>query len=369
MGGDTDAPRWGFHRWVSFRGQGAYNPSAGFPFNVDGKHVPQRGYVTDELTDYAVEWLRGRGRDPFFLLLSHKAAHDPFTPAGRHRGIYGDVRVAPPETQANTAANYAGKPRWVKTQRNSTHGVDYPDQRTVPLEENYKRYCETLLSVDESVGRVLAELERQGTLDSTLVIYLGDNGYQWGEHGLQDKRTAYEESMRIPMIATCPELFRAGTKVDRMVLNLDLAPTLLEAAGLRAPAHMQGRSFLPLAQGRDVPWRDHFLYEYFWERNYPQTPTLHAIRTSRYKFIRYHGVWDTNELYDLEQDPAETRNLIASAAHAQLVEKLGNLLFDTLASTGGMYIPLFRDRGEPQVLRRRGGAEPGEFPPWMIRDE
>ncbi len=107
--------------------------------------------------------------------------------------------------------------------------MDYPDQRAVPLEENYKLYCETLLSVDDSVGRVLAQLERQGMLDSTLVLYLGDNGYQWGEHGLQDKRTAYEESMRIPMIAMCPDLIKGGAKTSGMVLNMDIAPTMLEA--------------------------------------------------------------------------------------------------------------------------------------------
>ncbi len=132
---------------------------------------------------------------------------------------------------------------------------------------------------------------------------------------------------------------------------------------------MQGRSFLKLAQGRETAWRDHFLYEYFWERNYPQTPTLHAIRTDRYKYIRYQGVWDTDELYDIQADTRETRNLIASPQHRALAQKFNKLLFDSLESTGGMYIPLFRDRGEPQVLRRTRGSQPGAFPPWMMRDE
>jgi len=171
------------------------------------------------------------------------------------------------------------------------------------------------------------------------------------------------------MLAHCPELFAAGTKVPGMVLNIDVAPALLAAAGLRAPDDMQGRSFLALAQGKEAGWRDYFLYEYFWERNYPQTPTLHAIRTDRYKYVHYHGVWDTDELYDLSADPLETKNLIAAAEHQPLVRQLNQLLFDTLEATGGMYIPLYRDRGRPQVLRRAGGSEPGDFPPWMVRPE
>jgi len=369
MGADSDEPRRGFNHWVSFRGQGQYYPSEQVRLNVNGKQAPQRGYITDELTQYATEWLQGRGAKPFFLMLSHKAVHGGFQPAERHKGRYKNVKVVPPPTQADTAENYFGKPRWLKTQRNSTHGVDYPDQRTIPLEENYKQYCETLLALDESVNAVMAQLKKQGLLDSTLILYMGDNGYQWGEHGLQDKRTAYEASIRVPMIMRCPELFKAGTKVRGMVLNMDVGPTLLEAAGLRAPASMQGRSFVGLAQGRASGWRDHFLYEYFWERNYPQTPTLHSLRTDRYKYIHYHGIWDTDELYDLEKDPLEQNNLIASKEHQPLVEKLNRQMFDVMEATGGMYIPLSRDRGRPQVMRRASGSQQGDFPPWMIRKE
>jgi N-acetylglucosamine-6-sulfatase len=370
MGHAHDDPRKGFDHWVSFRGQGSYTPRQNLPININGKRVPQRGYITDELTGYAVDWLGERDRDkPFFLYLSHKAVHANFTPAARHRDRFKDVEVIPPPTQANTPENYAGKPRWVRTQRNSTHGVDYPDQETIPLQVKYKQYCETLLAVDESIARVLEELERQEILDSTLVLYMGDNGYAWGEHGLQDKRTGYEESMRVPLLGQCPELYEGGTKVTGMVLNIDIAPTLLAAAGLRAPDEMQGRSFLDLARGKESKWRDYFLYEYFWERNYPQTPTLHAIRTDRYKYIHYNGVYDTDELYDIQADPLERRNLIADEEHQPRVQRLNDLLFDTLEASGGMYIPLYRDRGLPQVLRRTDRSKPGEFPEWMMRDE
>ncbi len=369
MGSQSEQPRRGFDHWVAFPGQGSYTPSPRYPFNVNGKRVGQRGYITDELTDYAVDWLRGRKNRPFFLYLSHKAVHANFTPAPRHAGRFKDVRIVPPPTQADAPENYFGKPRWVKDQRNSSHGVDFPDQRTIPIEENYRRYCETVLALDESIGRMMDELERMKILDSTLILYMSDNGYAWGEHGLQDKRTAYEVSIRVPMLARCPELFPKPSKPEGMVLNIDVAPTLLAAAGLRAPAAMQGRNFLPLGQGVSSPWRQSFVYEYFWEKNYPQTPTLHAVRTNRYKYIRYHGVWDTDELYDLLEDPLETRNLIASKEHEPLVRQLNRELFDFLEASGGMSIPLYRDRGDSHVLRRSTGSKPGDFPPWMIWSE
>jgi N-acetylglucosamine-6-sulfatase len=368
MGSSSDRPRLGFDHWVSFPGQGEYYPSANTQWNVNGKHVPQRGYITDELTDYAVEWLRGRGQKPFFLYLSHKGVHLDFEPAKRHQGCYKDARVTPPKTMADTRENYFGKPRWVKDQRNSTHGVDFPDQDVVPIEVKYRKYCETLRAVDDSVARVMDELERRNQLDSTLFAYMGDNGFAWGEHGLQDKRTAYEESMRVPLIARCPEMFKAGIQAPAMVANIDIAPTLLAAAGLRAPAHMQGRNFLPVVQNPKAPWRDSFIYEYFWERKFPETPTTHAIRTDRYKYIHYWGIWDTEELYDLQADPLETKNLIASKEHEPIWRKLNKELFDTLEATGGMQLPLYRDASQPQNYRRVGGSAPGEFPPWMMRD-
>src|SRR5262249_54184816 len=147
----------------------------------------------------------------------------------------------------------------------------------------YRQYMETLLAVDDSVGRVMDALRRKNMLDSTLFIYMGDNGYAWGEHGMIDKRSAYEESMRIPLILHCPEMIRAGTVGKPMVANIDIAPTILEAAGLRPPSSMDGLSFLPWVQGLEILWRDALLYEYYWEWNFPMTPTIHAIRTDRYK--------------------------------------------------------------------------------------
>jgi N-acetylglucosamine-6-sulfatase len=357
MGGESDAPQPGFDRWVSFRGQGTYLPSAN-GLNVDGKKVPQKGYITDELTDYALEFIE-KQTGPYFVYLSHKAVHAEFIPAERHKGKFNGAKFVPPPSLTAEAVN---RPMWVQNQRNSWHGVDYPYHSTLDIEDYYKRYAECLCAVDESVGRVLGLLKKRGELDSTLVIYMGDNGFAFGEHGLIDKRTAYEESMRVPMLARCPELFRGGQTVPSVVANLDILPTVLDAAGVPPPAGGDGASFLPLLQGKQVTWRDSLLYEYYWERNFPQTPTIHALRTDQYKYIRYHGVWDLDELYDLREDPQELRNLIKSPAHQEIVKRMNQRLFEILESTDGMNMPLYRDKGGVNNLRNPNGPKAAPFP-------
>lgn len=378
MGGEGDAPQRGFDKWVSFRGQGIYWPDRrGTPgastkaakapvmLNVDGKVLPQRGYITDELTDYAVDWVKTVPKDqPFFIYLSHKAVHSEFVPAARHNGRYKDKPLPMPVSRMN----HSHAPLWVQNQRNSWHGIDFPYHSDLDVAEYYRRYCETLLAVDDSVGRVLALLKERGQLEDTLVVYMGDNGFGFGEHGLIDKRTAYEWSMRVPLIMQCPSVLKGGGTVKQVVANIDIAPTLLEAAGATAGApEFDGRSFWPLARGETVPWRTELLYEYFWERNFPHTPTLHALRGDRYKYIHVHGVWDLDELYDLEQDPGETTNLIFSREHQPIVKEMNAKLFATLKETGGMFIPLQADRGGSSNLRRDSGSKPAVFPPELMR--
>ena len=361
MGGESDMPQPGFDRWVSFKGQGSYLPTSD-GLNVDGRAVPQRGYISDELTDYAIDWLKARAKErPFFLYLSHKAVHADFVPADRHKGRYAGKHFTPPATMADTERNYEGKPMWVRNQRNSWHGVDFPYHSDLDIAQYYRRYAETLLAVDDSLGRIVALLAERKLLDDTLIVFMGDNGFSFGEHGLIDKRTAYETSMRVPLLMAGAGL-PAATTVKEVVANIDIAPSILEAAGLAAPP-MDGRSFLPLARGERTPWRDTLLYQYYWERNFPQTPTIHALRGARYKYIRYYGLWDTDELYDLADDPLETRNLVRDPAHREVADRLNRELFDTLAATGGMYIPLAPDRGDTQNLRRRGGSKAADFPP------
>jgi N-acetylglucosamine-6-sulfatase len=367
MGGEGDDPQRGFDHWVSFRGQGTYLPSAN-GLNVNGKRVPQRGYITDELTDYAIDWLNARqGNKPFMLYLSHKAVHSEFIPAERHKGRYAGKRFIPPKTMSPAQVKHA--PMWVQDQRNSWHGVDFPYHSDLDIAEYYKRYAETLLAVDESIGRVMDWLEKRGQRESTLVIYMGDNGFAFGEHGLIDKRTAYEESMRVPMLMQCPDLFKGGRIVEEVVANIDIAPTVLDAAGLRAPKHMVGKSMLPLGKGNGTTWRDSLVYEYYWERNFPQTPTIHALRGDKYKYIHYHGIWDIDELYDLQADPLETNNLIFSTEHREVMRDLNRKLFERLQETNGMYIQLYPDRGGQQNLRRRGGAKAADFHRELMREK
>ncbi len=349
MGNQNDEPRPGFDKWISFRGQGQYYDPV---INIDGKRLKKEGYITDILTDAAVEWISQDREKPFFLYLSHKAVHAMFEPAKRHLGIYDKAELIYPESMADTPENYRDKPAWVKNQRNSWHGVDYLYHGGMDLDTFYRRYCETLLGVDESVGRVLAALEKLSLLESTLVIYMGDNGFCFGEHGLIDKRQMYEESMRVPMLAFCPELIRSGTVISEMVQNIDIAPTLLEAAGLEPKSTMDGKSFLPLLKGNHVPWRDAVFYEYYWERSFPQTPTVHGIRTGKYKYMHYHGIWDIDELYDVETDPNEMKNLIQDPAYGDLIKELNGRVFKWLEDTEGMLIPLRRDPASQSADRR-----------------
>ncbi len=311
MGGENDSPRPGWNRWVSFPGQGTYVDQA---FNIDGKRVAGDGYITDRLTDHAIEFLESAAqkKQPFLLYLSHKAVHSPFQPATRHAGSYKDRAYPFPESMADNDENYRGKPDWVRAQRMSWHGVDGMYNRTSDMGTFTRDYAEALRAVDDSTGRLLEALGRLGLDQRTVVVFTSDNGFQFGEHGLIDKRTAYEASIRVPLIVRVP-----GTEPTRrpeMVLNIDFAPTFIDMAGTVQPEAIDGRSFVPLLEaapeGRP-PWRSSFLYEYFWEWAFPQTPTTFALRTDTHKLIVTHGVWDGWELYDLARDPEERHNLIA----------------------------------------------------------
>ncbi len=379
--GETDEPQRGFNHWVVFKGQGSYWPdghgtsrvvpqTAYDGFNINGKQrMAQKGYITDELTDYALDWLKNRKSDkPFFAYISHKAVHSDFVPHDRHKGRYQDKPFALPSTFANTPENFADKPMWLQNQRNSRHGADFgynlPD---FDLAAYYRRYCEALLAVDENLGRVIQWLEQTHQLDSTLIVYMGDNGFQFGEHGLIDKRTAYEASLRVPLLMHCPDAFKPGTTITNTVANIDIAPTLLEFAGLKPPATMDGQSFLPLLLGKPTKWREQILYEYYWEQNYPQTPTMHAVVGERYKYIRYHGIWDINELYDLQTDPQERKNLITAPDQQARIKQMNAQLFDLLDQSNGGNLPLLRDRGAVYPWRNPDKSTPAPFPPSFFR--
>ncbi|GHU99875.1 acetylglucosamine-6-sulfatase [Bacteroidia bacterium] len=363
MGDSGDQPQPGFDHWESFKGQGTYY---NVKMNVNGEQVayPETAYITDLLTDHAIEFIKSNRENPFFVYLSHKAVHDPFEASQKNTGIYSDEKMPKPANfytptygqHTVPSKDRSGEPAkgvqwyganrfpdWVKAQRESWHGVDYSYFGRTDWETEAKRYCETLTSLDESIGRVLQCLRENGMDQNTLVIYMGDNGFCWGEHGLIDKRTFYEASVRVPMLAYCPQIIEPGTVVRQMVQNIDIAPTVMEACGIAKAEQMRGESMLPLLKGEQAPnWRQRIYYEYYWEYDFPQTPTTFGVRTDKYKYIRYHGIWDTNEFYDLEADPYETTNLIASPEHQQTIKQLTEDLYSWLEGTGGMNIPLKR---------------------------
>ena len=382
MGGMIDHPQPGFDHWISFKGQGVYfgDPKEAkvkgryVPqvsregFNINGKRVPQEGYITDVLNDFSLEWLQERKKDkPWLLYLSHKAVHADFLPANRHAFCYQDAPFKRPESWFEKPDDFSDVPKWVQNQRNSRHGVEFAYYTNLNIETYYKRYCETIRAIDESLGELIGLLEEKGELDNTLILYLGDNGFLFGEHGLIDKRCAYEASIRIPMVMRCPELFKGGQTISEVVANIDVAPTLLEAAGIEKFEQMDGESFLGLLKGEKAQWRDYLLYEYYWERNYPQTPTMHAVCGKKYKYVRYHGVWDVDELFDLENDPDEKRNLINDPDHQETVAKLNKRLFELLKETKGTEMPILEDRGTKFLHRKRDGTKTAPFPDWFYR--
>jgi arylsulfatase A-like enzyme len=321
--GNDDSPRPGFDRWISFRGQGRFdNP----PMNIDGRQVQAEGYMTDLLAAYATDLLREKHDKPFCLYMAHKAIHGPFTPAGRHKNDYSDQPV---KRLPNAKDTLDGKPaltRLVDGQPAVRAGGGSSDQLI-------RDQMRCMRSVDDSVGAVLKALQDTGRLDNTLVLLTSDNGYFWGEHGLGDKRWAYEESIRIPMVARYPARIRAGSQIRHDVLNIDIAPTMLDLAGVRAPGDIHGRSMLPLFGQSKPAWRNSFLAEYFQEERNPRVPAWQSVRAERWKYVHYTQLEAMDELYDLEKDPGEMNNLIQDAAAKPALERLKRELARILKET------------------------------------
>ncbi len=278
-------------RMVTFHGQGKYFDC---PLVIDGKKHAQDGYITDVLTGHAMDFLDSTGDDPFCLYLSHKAVHDNFSPPPRHKGAL-------------------DKEDFREKGNKDHHPIGwYHALMKMNFAKHHQNYYEAVMGVDDSVAAVLEWLDAKGVAENTLVVYTGDNGFYWGEHGLVDKRYAYEEGMRVPHLLRFPRLIPdGGRKVDEMVLNVDLAPTTLAAAGIDPGPAMQGASYLELATGKRVQWRDSFLYEYFEDRGFPY-PKIKGVRTKDYKLITYPRGSDKfpDELYNLANDPEELNDLI-----------------------------------------------------------
>jgi N-acetylglucosamine-6-sulfatase len=324
-----DHIRPGFDYWFSFIGQGKYFD----PFvNDNGEEYQVKGYMTDILTNKAIKWLKEKRnpKKPFSLNLWHKAVHQPHLPAKRHEDLYKGLELPTPpyETHKET---FKGKPEW---QRKKTFGFDW--KKNVPLPKelpeqdwpiNYDRNMQLLrclLAIDESLGKVLDTLEEMGELDNTVIIYSSDNGYFMGEHTFLDKRLAYENSMRVPMLIRYPKHIKNGTVIDELCLNIDVAPTILDFANLKIPKYMQGESMKNLLNGKDQRnWRKAFLFEYFVDTYWPYAgPNQIAVRTDRYKLIDNFLKDDIDELYDLVKDPGEMINLINSPEYQNVENEL-----------------------------------------------
>jgi arylsulfatase A-like enzyme len=340
--GNDPTPRPGFDYWVSFPGQGrTVDP----PLFENGKLGPVKGYVTDLLTDRALDFIRKDRRKPFLVLLSHKAIHpdtrqlddgslDPdhpnvYIPAPRHFGRYEDKmfprrgnvprdRTGPSSVAVRAALEYRASDTVMKE-----FGAQFVDPMT--SEETIRRRAEMLLAIDESVGRILALLTERGVLDQTVIVFTSDNGYFFGEHGFSiERRMPYDEAIRSPLLVRYPPMVKAGTRVDQLALSIDIAPTMLDLGGVPIGDRIQGRSLVPLLTGGPVPdWRSSVLVEFYtYENPLPWLMGMdyRAVRTRQYKYI--HWLHHEDELYDIVADSLETRNLISEAGMTQVAAEL-----------------------------------------------
>jgi len=340
--GNDDTPRPGFDRWVSFKGQGTYlNPD----FNEDGISVKASGYITDILSSYAVEFIKRRHDKPFLIYLAHKAIHpevmqhgdgsvnladaELFIPAERHRNLYAGKTIP-------HRPNYKRAPEGKPALQRRIGDLPPLGAATATRDESILGRQRSLMAIEEGVGNILKALKETGQLDNTILVLAGDNGYFYGEHGLSvERRLAYEESIRMPLLVRYHKLIKPGTARNEFALNIDLAPTLLELAGVAAPGTMQGRSLVPLLSGKRTAWRNSFLIEYYSDRVFPRMAQMgyKAVRNGRWKYIHYLELEGMDELYDLKTDPYEMKNLIhqpgAEKALAEMKQEMERLLKET----------------------------------------
>ncbi len=345
MGEKDDEPRPGFDWFITHKGQGKYFDTE---WNVNGqrREIP-KGYYTHVVTDYALEWLKQQSSEkPWALCLGQKAPHSFYFPEEKYSHTFDEVRVPYP----SSAFALEDKPKWIRERLPTWHGIygplfewrkSFPDDRPEAVkdfENMIHAYWGTVLSVDDSVGRLVAYLKESGQLENTLIVFLGDNGLLEGEHGMIDKRTMHEPSIRIPLIACGPGI-PEGRVISEQVLTLDIAPSLIELCGATPLPSIQGRSWAKLAASGDAEWRKAWFYEYNYEKQFPYTPNVRGVRTDEWKFIRYpHGDGSPDrhkaELYNLVEDPAELKNLADSADYKAVRTKLEKRLIELLAAEG-----------------------------------
>jgi arylsulfatase A-like enzyme len=343
--GNDNTPRPGFDDWFCLKGQGTSFDSEA---NENGKPVQTKGYVTDVLNARALEFVKRPHEKPFMLYLSHKAIHpetaqgpdgklsDPsasnFIPAPRHEKLYEGVKVA---RRPSAEVPPTDKPAL----QQKLPGLPPLGPETGSKDSAILNRLRMLASVDEGVGQLLDALAESGELNNTLFVVAGDHGYFYGEHGLStERRLAYEEAARVPLIMRYPKLIAAKTAPEALVQVIDLAPTFVEVAGGAIPSPYQGRSLVPLMQGETpADWRDAVLLEYWTDTVFPRVHQMgyQAVRTERWKYIRYVDLEGADELYDLESDPYEVKNLISDPAAADELATMKSKLEELLAESGG----------------------------------
>jgi arylsulfatase A-like enzyme len=346
MGEDNDEPRRGFDYFVTHKGQGKYFDTE---FNINGeRRENKRGYYTTVVTDMALDWLkRDHAGKPWMLILGHKAPHSFYTPEPKYAHSFDNVPVSYP----SSAFTLDDKPTWIKDRMYTWHGIygplfdwrkKFPDDRPEAVRDfanMVHAYWGTILSIDDSVGRLRAWLDETGQLDNTIIVFVGDNGLLEGEHGMVDKRTMHEPSIRIPMAVRYPGLTREPKTIDEQVLTIDMAPSLLELVHAPALSDIDGRSWVRLVQSGDPSWRTSWFYYYNYEKEFPYTPNVRGVRTADWKYIHYpHGDGGPDrhkaELYDLKKDPGELVNLISDPRSSKVLADLQAELTQLMAAAG-----------------------------------
>ena len=372
--GNQGGPRPGYDYWVSYDGHGRIVDPR---LNHDGRYVQHKGYVTDIMNSLAVDFLNEHqakaGKQPFSLFLAHKAVHpdaeqaadgtfrvDGYVAAPRHHDLYRGEVFPPTPNMLTPAQVIKQKPAWAECfeLRSEPAARQVLDAVHSGEQEEIRLRAAMMASVDEGVGMILATLAKNGQLDNTCIVFLGDNGYFFGEHGLgPERRFAYEEGIRSPFLVRYPKKVKAGTRLRDLVICQDIAPTFIELAGGKPGPQIQGRSLLPLFAAatttkatttagaqrakRPAAWRKSFLIEYWAENAMPWLVgmTYKAVRTDRYKLIHWvnrGNDGELDELYDLQLDPFELKNLIHSKAHGLVRERLRRNLRKLITESLGL---------------------------------
>ena len=306
--GSQRGQRPGFDYSASFIGHGRYHDC---PFEINGVSSPTKGWVDDVSTDFAIDWMKQNREGPFMLVVGFKSPHSPRGGTNlpeRLRNLYAD-ETSRPAPNAEAFPSYR--------EPDPATGKQSPGLAANSIHLDYMRHVS---GADENLGRLLKALDDLKLADDTVVVYSSDNGYYLGEHGLGDKRSLYEESLRVPMLVRYPRMFPKGQVIDEMVLNIDLTPTFLDLAGVQTPQQMQGTSWKSLASGQKPEnWRKSFLAEYFYEGGV-QVPTMVGVRTMNSKLVTYPGHPEWTEVFDLTVDPYEVKNLATDSAKTKSLQ-------------------------------------------------